>query len=91
VAEQHVLDFFAWLWGSYWDPVWTFVRPVWPGVWTLAKIVVIAVPLILSVAYLTLAERKVIGWMQVRIGPIAWGRSVCCSRSPTSSSCCSRK
>jgi NADH-quinone oxidoreductase subunit H len=69
VAEQHVLSFFAWLWGSYWDPVWTFVSPVWPGVWTLAKIVVIAVPLILSVAYLTLAERKVIGWMQVRIGP----------------------
>ena len=34
-----------------------------------SKIVVIAVPLILGVAYLTLAERKVIGWMQVRIGP----------------------
>jgi NADH-quinone oxidoreductase subunit H len=41
----------------------------WPGVWTLAKIVAIAVPLIIAVAYLTLAERKVIGWMQVRIGP----------------------
>jgi NADH-quinone oxidoreductase subunit H len=41
----------------------------WPGVWTLAKIVAIAVPLILGVAYLTLAERKIIGWMQVRIGP----------------------
>jgi NADH-quinone oxidoreductase subunit H len=41
----------------------------WPGVWTLAKIVAIAVPLIVAVAYLTLAERKVIGWMQVRIGP----------------------
>jgi NADH-quinone oxidoreductase subunit H len=27
------------------------------------------VPLILGVAYLTYAERKVIGWMQVRIGP----------------------
>jgi NADH-quinone oxidoreductase subunit H len=41
----------------------------WPFVWTLAKIIAITVPLILGVAYLTFAERKVIGWMQVRIGP----------------------
>src|ERR1700681_513487 len=41
----------------------------WPTVWTLAKIIAITVPLILCVAYLTLVERKVIGWMQVRIGP----------------------
>jgi len=67
--EQNVLDFFAGLWGSHWDPVWSWVKPVWPAVWTLAKIVVIAIPLILSVAYLTFVERKVIGWMQVRIGP----------------------
>ena len=33
------------------------------------KIVAIAVPIMLSVAYLTLAERKVIGFIQVRIGP----------------------
>ncbi|MEJ1958290.1 MAG: NADH-quinone oxidoreductase subunit NuoH [Nitrosomonadales bacterium] len=37
--------------------------------WTLIKIVIIVVPLMLSVAYLTLAERWVIGWIQVRIGP----------------------
>ncbi len=43
--------------------------PVWLPVWTLVKIVCILVPLILGVAYLTFIERKVIGYMQVRIGP----------------------
>jgi NADH-quinone oxidoreductase subunit H len=41
----------------------------WPAVWTLAKIVAIVAPLMLAMAYVTLLERKVIGWMQVRIGP----------------------
>jgi len=41
----------------------------WPVVWTLLKIVLIVAPLLLGVAYLTFAERKVIGYMQVRIGP----------------------
>ncbi len=50
-------------------PAQALLGPAWPVVWTLVKIVVIAVPLILGVAYLTLAERKIIGWMQVRIGP----------------------
>jgi len=50
-------------------PVREFLGPAWVVLWTFAKIVAIAVPLILSVAYLTLAERKVIGYMQVRIGP----------------------
>ena len=50
-------------------PVQHFFGPTWPAVWTLMKIIAIAIPLILAVAYLTLAERKIIGWMQVRIGP----------------------
>jgi len=37
--------------------------------YTVLKIVAIIVPLMLGVAYLTLAERKVIGFIQVRIGP----------------------
>ena len=41
----------------------------WLPVWSLVKIMVIVMPLMLCVAYLTYAERKIIGWMQVRIGP----------------------
>ncbi len=51
------------------SPVRDLLGPAWLPVWTLVKIVVLIVPLIIAVAYLTLVERKVIGWMQVRIGP----------------------
>src|SRR5215210_6180670 len=42
---------------------------IWPLVWTMAKIVVVVLPLMGCVAYLTLWERKMIGWMHIRIGP----------------------
>ncbi|MDP1927993.1 MAG: NADH-quinone oxidoreductase subunit NuoH [Thiobacillus sp.] len=45
---------------------WAAVQTV---AWTLIKIMALVVPLMLGVAYLTYAERKIIGWMQVRIGP----------------------
>jgi NADH-quinone oxidoreductase subunit H len=35
----------------------------------LTKITAILLPLLLAVAYLTFAERKIIGYMQVRVGP----------------------
>ncbi len=50
-------------------PVREFLGPAWLPLWTLVKVLVIAIPVILCVAYLTYAERKVIGWMQVRVGP----------------------
>ena len=42
---------------------------VYPGAIILAQIVAIILPLLLSVAYLTLAERKVLAAMQLRKGP----------------------
>src|SRR3954463_16317578 len=64
-----------------WLPMeWLHSRPeawfgpvVGPAVWTLGTtlffIVCIVAPLMGCVAYLTLWERKLIGWIQIRIGP----------------------
>ncbi len=41
----------------------------WPLVWNLVKIILVVLPIMGCVAYLTLWERKMIGWMHVRIGP----------------------
>ncbi len=56
-----------------WDSVYaqgsSMLGPAWPVVWTAAKIVALLLPLLGCVAYLTLWERKAIGWSQDRPGP----------------------
>ena len=42
---------------------------VWPVLWTLIKIICVLLPLMGCVAYLTLWERKAIGFTQIRLGP----------------------
>ena len=42
---------------------------IWPTTWIVIKVFAIVIPILLSVAYLTYAERKVIGAMQQRRGP----------------------
>jgi len=52
---------------SWFGPLWG--PAIYDTVASLVFIVCILVPLFLSVAYLTLWERKLIGWIQIRIGP----------------------
>ena len=47
----------------------TFGSALWIVIWALIRIVPLMVVVLLSVAYLTYAERKVIGAMQGRVGP----------------------
>ena len=42
---------------------------IWPTAWIVIKIVAIVLTVLISVAYLTYVERKVIGAMQLRRGP----------------------
>ncbi|MDO5624421.1 MAG: NADH-quinone oxidoreductase subunit NuoH [Pseudomonadota bacterium] len=49
--------------GAWWTGM------VWPVIWNLIKIVALLLPLMGAVAYLTLWERKLLGFMQVRHGP----------------------
>jgi len=71
---QPIANLGNWLWGLLGAVVvWVFGQELAPyvlyAVKVLLLIVAIVAPLMLVVAYLTLAERKVIGWMQVRLGP----------------------
>jgi NADH-quinone oxidoreductase subunit H len=47
---------------AWWPPLWDFL-------WILVKIFAIVLPILGAVAYTTLWERKLIGWMHIRLGP----------------------
>jgi NADH-quinone oxidoreductase subunit H len=61
------LDGVAGLWTAWLGPEWG------PPAWTLVKdtviILGIIIPIAICVAFLTLWERRLIGWMQIRLGP----------------------
>ena len=62
-----MIDQFNQFGGSLFDgKVWPLA---WLVIWSLIKIIAVVAPLMLCVAYLTLWERKAIGWTQVREGP----------------------
>jgi len=71
---QPLLNFGNWLWGLLAAVVvWIFGQELASSVLHTIKILLLIVcivaPLMGAVAYLTLWERKLIGWMQIRIGP----------------------
>lgn len=53
--------------GLFSAPWWVAIA--WPTIWALMKVVVVLMIVMGAVTYATLWERKLLGWVQIRLGP----------------------
>jgi len=53
--------------GIFSAPWWVAIA--WPTIWALIKVVVVLMIVMGAVTYATLWERKLLGWVQIRLGP----------------------
>jgi len=53
--------------GLFVAPWWSGI--VWPTIWALVKVVLVLMLVLTAVTYATLWERKLLGWVQIRLGP----------------------
>ena len=60
---EYIQQQFVQLFGTQWGAM------LFSLITTMALIFAIVIPLLLGVAYLTFAERKIIAYMQIRVGP----------------------
>jgi NADH-quinone oxidoreductase subunit H len=65
------MEFFANIWDWYWGlTIWSWLPQWLVDVFKIiTRIMIVVMPLFVAVAYLTFAERKIIGYIQIRIGP----------------------
>jgi hypothetical protein len=76
--------------GLHWFGAAWWQDAAWPVLWALLGIVAVLLPLLGAVAYLTLWERRFLGWMQVRVGPNRVGPVAGCFGSARSWPSCPR-
>jgi NADH-quinone oxidoreductase subunit H len=64
--HEALASFWGWIFGWFGATPAAYALPL---LVIVTEVVIILLPLVVAVAMLTLAERKVIGWMQLRFGP----------------------
>src|SRR5438105_15731039 len=53
----------------FWDDIWPWIEPVWPLIVIIAQSVLLLVLLLVAIAYVLYADRKIWAAVQIRRGP----------------------